>query len=219
MPVPSSVEQRAGDAAVLRSADEPGNRIDPSWVYRGSTEACLYDHTRFEELVLPHLDAAYNLARWLARDAHDAEDVVQDACIRALKYVGSLHGSDARAWFLTIVRNAFYDWLGRNRPAEIVHQDDDAMAAIVDPSAVDPQQASIRGAELRALSDAIAALPLQFREVLVLRELEELSYKEIARVADIPVGTVMSRLARARGLLQRSPVLQAIGDQSSGGGR
>jgi len=179
----------------------------------------LYDHTRFEELVLPHLDAAYNLARWLARDAHDAEDVVQDACIRALKYVGSLHGSDARAWFLTIVRNAFYDWLGRNRPAEIVHQDDDAMAAIVDPSAVDPQQASIRGAELRALSDAIAALPLQFREVLVLRELEELSYKEIARVADIPVGTVMSRLARARGLLQRSPVLQAIGDQSSGGGR
>ena len=179
----------------------------------------MYDHTRFEELVLPHLDAAYNLARWLARDAHDAEDVVQDACIRALKYVGSLQGSDARAWFLTIVRNAFYDWLGRNRPAEIVHQDDDAMAAIVDPSAVDPQQASIRGAELRALSDAIATLPLQFREVLVLRELEELSYKEIARVADIPVGTVMSRLARARGLLQRSPVLQAIGDHSSGGER
>ena len=103
------------------------------------------DHTRFEELVLPHLDAAYNLARWLARDPHDAEDVVQDACIRALRYVGSLHGNDARAWFLTIVRNAFYDWLGRNRPAEIVHEDDDVIAAMVDPSAPDPE----RGAAAR----------------------------------------------------------------------
>ena len=177
------------------------------------------DHIRFEELVLPHLDAAYNLARWLARNPHDAEDVVQDACIRALRYVGSLHGADARAWFLTIVRNAFYDWLGRNRPAEVVHDEEDTIATMVDPSAPDPQQESIRNAEMQALSAAISALPLQYREVLVLRELEELSYKEIARVADIPVGTVMSRLARARGLLQRSTVLQAIGGQSSGGER
>ena len=167
------------------------------------------DHTRFEELVLPHLNAAYNLARWLARDVNDAEDVVQDACMRALKYVGSLHGDDARAWFLTIVRHAFYDWCKRNRPAEIAWDDGTAIDSAVDPAAVDPEQALLRIAESKALADAIAALPLGYREVLVLRELEELSYKEIARVADIPMGTVMSRLARARGLLQRSPLLQA----------
>jgi len=109
----------------------------------------LSDHTRFEELVLPHLNAAYNLARWLTRDVNDAEDVVQDACVRALKYVGSLNGSGARAWFLTIVRHAFYDSCKRNRPAEI------------------------------------------------------------ARIADIPIGTVMSRLSPTRGLLQRSPLLHA----------
>jgi RNA polymerase sigma-70 factor (ECF subfamily) len=170
----------------------------------------LSDHQRFEELVLPHLDAAYNLARWLARDAHDAEDVVQDACMRALRYVGSLHGSDARPWFLTIVRRAFYDWLARNRPAEVVH-DDLAIDQAVDHSAPGPEQALMRSDDARALSDALAELPLPYREVLILRELESLSYKEIARVADIPIGTVMSRLARARGLLQRSPLLQAVG--------
>ena len=165
---------------------------------------------RFEELVLPHLDAAYNLARWLARDAHDADDVVQDACVRALKYLGSLHGSDARAWFLTIVRHAFYDWLGRNRPAEIVDDDGTAIEMAIDHAAATPEQSALRNDQTQALSDAVAALPLQYREVLVLRELEELSYKEIARVADIPIGTVMSRLARARAMLQRSPLLRAV---------
>ena len=169
----------------------------------------LADHTRFEELVLPHLDAAYNLARWLTRDANDAEDVVQDACVRALKYVGSLKEGGARAWFLTIVRHAFYDWCKRNRPTEIARDDGTAIDMAVDPAAVDPEQALLRNAESKVLADAVAALPLAYREVLVLRELEELSYKEIARVADIPVGTVMSRLARARGLLQRSPLLRA----------
>ena len=162
---------------------------------------------------MPHLDAAYNLARWLTRDTHDAEDVVQDACIRALKYVHSLRGSEARAWFLTIVRNAFYDWLGRNRPAEIVSVEDNMIETTIDPAAIDPQQTAIRNAEMRVLADAVAELPLQYREVFVLRELEELSYKEIARIADIPIGTVMSRLARARGLLQNSPTLRAIGGQ------
>jgi RNA polymerase sigma-70 factor, ECF subfamily len=169
----------------------------------------LSDHTRFEELVLPHLDAAYNLARWLTRDANDAEDVVQDACMRAMKYVGSLNDSGARAWFLTIVRHAFYDWCKRNRPAEIARDDGTAIETAVDPAAVDPEQALLRSAESKALADAVASLPLAYREVLILRELEELSYKEIARVADIPIGTVMSRLARARGLLQRSPLLHA----------
>lgn len=167
------------------------------------------DHTRFEELVVPHLDAAYNLARWLTRDVNDAEDVVQDACVRALKYVGSLNGGGARAWFLTIVRHAFYDWCKRNRPAEIVRDDGTAIDMAVDPAAVDPEQAFLRNAQSKALADAVAALPLAYREVLILRELEELSYKEIASIADIPIGTVMSRLARARGLLQRSLVLRA----------
>ena len=166
-------------------------------------------HRRFESLVLPHLNAAYNLARWLARDAHDAEDVVQEACMRALRYVDSVQGSDARPWFLTIVRRAFYDWLERNRPAEALSEPG-VLEALGDGGSGDPERLMARHDTAIALSDAVAALPLQYREVLVLRELEELSYKEIARVAAIPVGTVMSRLARARALLQRSPVLQAV---------
>ena len=167
------------------------------------------DHTRFEELVLPHLDAAYNLARWLTRNVNDADDVVQDACVRALKYIGSLNGDSARAWFLTIVRHAFYDWCKRNRPTELARDDGTAIDMAIDPAAVDPEQALLCNAESKALAEAITALPLAYREVLVLRELEELSYKEIARIADIPIGKVMSRLARARGLLQRSPLLHA----------
>ena len=166
-------------------------------------------HRRFESLVLPHLDAAYNLARWLARDPHDAEDGVQEACVRAMRYVDSLRGADARPWFLTIVRRAFYDWLERNRPADAL-SDPGAAEALGDGGGGDPERLMARQDTAIALSEAVAALPLQYREVLVLRELEELSYKEIARVAAIPVGTVMSRLARARALLQRSPVLQAV---------
>ena len=158
---------------------------------------------------MPHLNAAYNLARWLTRDVNDAEDVVQDACVRALKYIGSLNGGGARAWFLTIVRHAFYDWCKRNRPAEIARDDGTAIDMAIDPAAVDPEQAFLRNAESKALADAVAALPLAYREVLSWRELGELSYKEIARVAEIPIGTVMSRLARARGLLQRTPLLHA----------
>ena len=161
------------------------------------------DPTRFDALVLPHLDAAYNLARWLTRDTHDAEDVVQDACIRALKYIGSLEGGDARGWFLKIVRNAFYDWLGRNRPAEVVNDENEAVDAAVDPLAISPEQAAMRKAELRMLADAVEELPLQYREVLILRELEELSYKEISYVVGVPMGTVMSRIARGRDLLQQ----------------
>jgi RNA polymerase sigma-70 factor, ECF subfamily len=177
----------------------------------------LSEHIRFEELVLPHLDAGYNLARWLTRDVHDAEDVVQDACMRALKYVGTLRDGAARAWFLTIVRHAFYDWCGRNRPAEILKDDGTAIDMAADDSDAGPEQAALRNAESQVLADAVAELPLVFREVLVLRELEELSYKEIARIADIPVGTVMSRLARARALLRRSPLLHSIRGRTSGG--
>jgi len=179
----------------------------------------LAKHAQFEAVVMPHLDAGYNLARWLTRNASDAEDVVQDACVRALKYIGALRDGDARAWFLTIVRHAFYDWCKRNRPAEIVRDDGTMLDLVADPLAVDPEQAAARASESQVLADAVAALPLPYREVLVLRELEEMSYKEIARVADLPVGTVMSRLARARGLLQRSPLLHAIRGRTSGGDR
>ena len=168
------------------------------------------DPAQFEQLVLPHLDAAYNLARWLTRDANDAQDVVQDACLRALRYVASLDGGSARAWFLTIVRHAFYDWCRRNRPVEIERDDGTTVEGFPDPCAIDPAEAAVRAAQSHALAGAIAGLPLAFREVLVLRELEDLSYKEIARVLGIPIGTVMSRLARARSLLQRSPRLREV---------
>jgi RNA polymerase sigma-70 factor, ECF subfamily len=179
----------------------------------------LSEHARFEKLVMPHLGAGYNLARWLARDGNDAEDIVQDACIRALKYIDSLNRSDARAWFLTIVRHAFYDWCERNRPAEIARDGGSAIEMAVDHAAIDPEQSAVRRAESKVLADAVAELPLAFREVLILREMEEFSYKEIARIADIPVGTVMSRLARARALLQGSPRLRAIRERTSGGER
>jgi RNA polymerase sigma-70 factor, ECF subfamily len=175
--------------------------------------------SRYERVVLPHLDAGYNLARWLTHNGHDAEDVVQEACIKALRYVGALYGTDARSWFLTIVRHSCYDWLKRNRPAEISRSDGDSVDDVADDSALSPEQAAIRSADSRVLADAIAALPLGFREVLILRELEEMSYKDIARIVDIPIGTVMSRLARARGLLQRSPVLHSIRERSAGGER
>jgi RNA polymerase sigma-70 factor (ECF subfamily) len=179
----------------------------------------LSDVSRFEELVLPHLDAAHNLARWLTRNPDDAEDVAQEACVRALKYIGALRANDARPWFLTIVRHAFYDWCKRNRPAEIARDDGTAIETAIDDAAIDPEQAALRSADSRMLANAVAALPLAYREVLVMRELEELSYKEIARIADTPIGTVMSRLARARGLLQRSPLMSVVGKRTSGGER
>ena len=168
------------------------------------------DVQRFEAFVLPHLDSAYHLSRWLARDAHDAEDVVQ-GCVRpGLKYIDSLDARDAKAWFLTIVRNAFYDWLARNRPSEFVSDEDGLIEGMADQETPGPEQEAVRNAELRLLSDAVSALPAQYREVLILRELEELSYKQIASIVDIPIGTVMARLARARALLQRSPLLYAV---------
>jgi RNA polymerase sigma-70 factor, ECF subfamily len=173
------------------------------WSVARRRSTTLADTPLFVERVLPHLDAAYNLARWLTRDAHDAEDVVQEACLRALRYIESLKSGDARPWFLTIVRNAFYDWIARNRPTEVVQDDGTILEAAEDPAAIDPQEGVIRSAEMRGLAEAVAALPLQFREVLVLRELEGLSYKEIASVARIPIGTVMSRLSRAREELRR----------------
>ncbi len=179
-----------------------------------TTEKDVSRPSRLETEVLPHLDAAYNLARWLARDPHDAEDVVQEACVRALRYLHSLRSGNGKAWFLTIVRHAFYDWVERNRPVEVVRDADEVLEGAVDPEAVDPQQTAIRSSDARALAEALAGLPLQFREVVILRELEDLSYSEIATVVGIPVGTVMSRLARGRAMLRRLPSIQALADVS-----
>ena len=156
------------------------------------------DRAHYKALVLPHLDAAYNLARWLTRNDHDAEDVLQEAMLRAYRHFESLRG-EARPWLLAIVRNACWSWLRANRPAEVPDADDE-----IESDAPGPEALAAREFDRRALNDAIAALPLAFREALVLRELEDLSYKEIARIAGIPIGTVMSRIARARRLLAQA---------------
>jgi RNA polymerase sigma-70 factor (ECF subfamily) len=156
---------------------------------------------QFDRLVMPHLDAAYNLARWLAGNDHDAEDIAQEACLRAFRFVGGCRNSDGRAWLLTIVRNTAYSWLKKNRAQPVVSLDDNEHAEIEDQSGA---AGSFHRADTDALRAALEALPLEFREALVLRELEGLSYKEIAGIAEVPVGTVMSRLARARRQLQRA---------------
>ena len=159
-------------------------------------------HAQFTAQVLPHLGAAYNLARWLVRDAHDAQDVVQDAMVRALRHFGGFRGGDPRPWLLAIVRNAAFAWLGARRPAEIDVPDDELDAALaMDAAPSDPESLAIARAERREIDAAIAALPIAFREAVVLRELEDLSYRDIARITDVPIGTVMSRLSRARALL------------------
>jgi len=154
----------------------------------------------FSDAVLPHLDAAYNLARWLTRNDHDAEDVVQEASLRAFKYWAGLSHRDSRSWLLAIVRNTFYTWLRQRLPE--AHPLSDADLAKVDRENPNPESAALQGADREMLKAALDDLPLEFREAIVLREMEGLSYKEIADIANVPVGTVMSRLARGRKRLQ-----------------
>ena len=176
---------------------------------------------RFEQLALPHLDAAYNLARWLTHNDQDARDVVQEAMLRALRYFGGFRGGEARPWLLQIVRHTCWSWLEQNRPAEVVPIDDDDGAAwreLPAPSAHEPQMVAARNAERDQVNRALAALPAAYREVLVLRELEDLPYRDIARIAGIPLGTVMSRLARARERMRQvlapdvRPLLRKVGE-------
>ena len=156
----------------------------------------------FENAVLPHLDAAYNLARWLTRNDADAEDVVQEAYLRAFRFFGGFHGEDGRAWLLGIVRNTTYTWMQRNRSTELnMPLDDEPLE--VKSNDLNPEELLLQKGDARMLRQAVEELPLEFREVLVLRELDEMSYKQIATVADLPIGTVMSRLARARKRLQQ----------------
>ena len=160
-----------------------------------------YRLERFEHTILPHMDAAYNLARWLTRNDPDAQDVVQEAYLRAFKFFAGYRGGDGRSWLLRIVRNTFYTWLGRNRRDEAMMTGEDEAPAHESDAAA-PDARLIQEADRESLHQAVEALPVEFREVLVMRELEGLSYKEIAGVANVPLGTVMSRLARARRLLR-----------------
>ena len=159
---------------------------------------------RFEQTVLPHLDAAYNLSRWLTGSEADAEDVTQEACLRALRFFATHHGPNTRAWLLAIVRNTCRTWLEKNRPREVRGPlpEDDALTSV--SSELDPVLLAIRRADRELVRQAIEQLPLEYREAVVLRELEGLSYKEIAEIVEVPLGTVMSRLSRARERLEQN---------------
>lgn len=151
----------------------------------------------FEQTILSHLDAAYNLARWLVRSPADADDVVQESCLRALRFYDGFRGGDSRAWFLKIVRNTCYSWLRKGRPAELSEEFDE-MVHSTGATWDDPETELLSQADTARVRQALEALPVAFREVLVLREIEGLSYKEISNAIGAPIGTVMSGLSRAR---------------------
>ena len=165
---------------------------------------------RFEQVVLPHLQTAYELARWLCGNGHDAEDVVQESYMRAFQYFDDWRGENPRAWLLTIVRNTAFSWLEQNRPKHVVGLAPDALAAACESESLlnqragdNPEREVLATEERTELRCAVEGLDPVFREVIVLRELQDLSYREIAEVTGVPEGTVMSRLARARAELRR----------------
>jgi RNA polymerase sigma-70 factor (ECF subfamily) len=169
----------------------------------------------FMTVVSPHLRAGYGLARWLLGNDHDAEDAAQDAYVRAFRHFDGWNGVNARAWLLTIVRRCCYTFLAQNRASEIGVFDEEEHSADADATQLHgqldgPERAALRADDARLLNRAVAALPVEYREIFVLRELEGLSYREIADVAGVPIGTVMSRLSRARTQLQKA--LRATGD-------
>ncbi len=157
---------------------------------------------RFEQAVLPHLGAAYNLARWITGNDHDAEDVVQESYLRALKFFGGFRGENSRPWLLTIVRNTCFTWLRQNRFSELNTELDEEIHHM-EPALGNPESILLAAAQSELVRKAIEELPPEFREVVILREMEDMSYREIADIASIPVGTVMSRLSRARSRLQK----------------
>jgi RNA polymerase sigma-70 factor, ECF subfamily len=155
----------------------------------------------FEETILPHLDAAYNLARWLLRNGPDAEDLVQEACLRAWKSFAGFRGGDGRSWLLTIVRNTCYTWLRENQRQGLALEFNEDLHS-EDVKVPEAERLLAESSSRETLERALQELPTEFREAIVLRELEGLSYKEISEIASVPVGTVMSRLARARARLE-----------------
>jgi RNA polymerase sigma-70 factor (ECF subfamily) len=155
----------------------------------------------FEQAVLPHLDAAYNLARWLMHNKQDAEDAVQDAYLRALRFFPSFRGGDARPWLMKIVRNTCYTWLHANRPLQQATEFDENLHP-PDAQARNPEESALQNSNSTVVQNALDQLPEKFREVIILREIEELSYREIANISGVPTGTVMSSLSRARNRLR-----------------
>jgi RNA polymerase sigma factor (sigma-70 family) len=193
--------ERVGGRGEIRGA----HTDDEEWAPAGDATA------RFNNLVLPHLGDAYSLARWITGSRADAEDVVQDACLRAFRAIGGFAGGNARPWLLTIVRNTAYTWLRKNRPSAILAVEDlegveAAQANPGDPERATPETELIAKADAASLEAGIAALPAAYRETMILRDVQGLSYREIAEVTGVPIGTVMSRLARGR-----DHVIKAIG--------
>ena len=171
----------------------------------------------FEEAVLPHLDAAYNLARWLTRNDQDAQDAVQEACLRAFRFFPTFHGGDARAWLMKIVRNACYTWLHANRPLQEAGEFDENLIP-PDSCAANPEEVLLQDDSSTLVRKALENLPANFREVLILRELEGMSYREIATITGIPAGTVMSSLSRGRDRL-RQALISLINEDTLPGSR
>jgi RNA polymerase sigma-70 factor (ECF subfamily) len=166
---------------------------------------------RFEALVMPHVNAAYNLARWLLHDSADAEDVVQEACLRAFSAMGSFSGGDARAWLLKIVRNACFTWM--RKKGRWTAGGDDKLEEI--PAGTeDPDAEMLRSANVESVRAAIERLPDDFRELIVLREMEGISYKDLAEMTGVPIGTIMSRLSRARERLARDLAASGNGEKT-----
>jgi RNA polymerase sigma-70 factor (ECF subfamily) len=183
------------------------------WTVRDITKPEMEESAKlalFELTILPHLSAAYNLARWLMRNDHDAEDVTQEAYLRAFRFFDSFQGGDGKAWLLAVVRNTSLTWrrreIGKEPKVlfdERIHRTDD--------EAADPERKLVEESKLGTLRECIESLPAEYREVLVMREMEEMSYKEISEAAAVPIGTVMSRLARARKRLQECAALRMQG--------
>jgi RNA polymerase sigma-70 factor (ECF subfamily) len=148
----------------------------------------------FEQTIIPHLNAAYNLARWLTRNQHDAEDLVQEAYLRAFRFFDGFHGGDGRAWLLSVVRNTCLTWLSK-KTGDVEFNEQVHGGANLPP---DAENAMIRNSRIDSLRDCVETLPVEYREIIVLRELEELSYRQISETAGVPIGTVMSRLSRGR---------------------
>ena len=191
----AETDKHGGDGSVQRGA-EGASTLDG-----GGADA--ERSRRFQLVALPHLDAAYNLARWLSGNALDADDIVQDAFMRAFRFFESLRGESARPWLLAIVRRTWYtEWRRRTNSQEVAPFDDALdETSLFEPiceTYADPQTLLLKGEHARLVREALMQLPVEFREVLILRELEEMSYRDIAVIADLPVGTVMSRLARGR---------------------
>jgi RNA polymerase sigma factor (sigma-70 family) len=191
------------------------NKVRPTTVYLKQSAASWELHrltnrqksSRFEEQVLVHLDSAYNLARWITRDAGMARDAVQDGSLRAFRAFAQMQGPNARSWFLAVIRNTCIDLLREERGRAVEEEYDEdqhGQAVALDGSGtMTPEDIAVRASDARWVRRCIDALPREYREVIVLRELEELSYKEISTIVEIPIGTVMSRLARGRDLLEK----------------